>query len=152
MPGTGDAEMQSAKEDFIAESDLPEMAPVAALASMSKMGPQAEPFIDLGVSEEMQGGAPAARLEGASDTIEVVDGAASVERAPVTNLRPEASQNDDMGGAEALLGLVRAPVTFAGAGLAAVPGPRAPGAGGAGSGHMDAEAATTADAMHADAG
>ena len=121
--------MLDAKDDFVAESDLPEIAPEAALASMDAMKQQADQFIDLGVSEEMQAEVPAARLEGGCDTVEVVDGAASAERAPATNLRPEASQNDEMGGAEALLGLFCAPVTFAGADPAAVPAP-APAAGG----------------------
>ena len=121
MPGTGDSEVLAAKEDFIAESDLPEMAPEAAMASMGAIDKQADQFIDLGVSEEMQAEVPA-EAEGGCDTVEVADGAASAERAPATNLRPEASQNEDMGGAEALLGLCCAPLTFAGAVPAAVPG------------------------------
>ena len=93
------------------------------MASMGAMDKQADQFIDLGVSEEMQAEVPA-EAEGGCDTVEVADGAASAERAPATNLRPEASQNEDMGGAEALLGLCCAPLTFAGAVPAAVPGPR----------------------------
>ena len=107
-----DPEIGQARDDFIAEGDLGDSDAEAAQASTSDV--QVEPFVDLGVSEELHLGEQPVGIEGVSEAVEV-DAGAGAERAPAATVRSEAAPMDDMGGAEVLLGLLGSPATLRGA-------------------------------------